>query len=141
MKNNCKFVIGFVGAIIDLKGWRYILEAYNLLKNNYDNEIEIIIAGAGPQENIEDLKRVIKLNKIKNNVNFMGLVEDAGKNLMPFIDILILPSKSEGLPMTLIEAQGNGVPILATKVGGIPEILVDGYNGFLLKEMLLKDRK
>ena len=60
-------------------------------------------------------------------------MEDAANTLLPKIDLLVLPSVMEGLPMSLIEAQFYGIPILATEVGGIPELLTDGYNGYFIK--------
>lgn len=133
LKKNKKFTIGFVGYIDDLKGWRYVLEAYNLLEDEYISNVNLILAGSGPEKDVRELNRLIEVYRLENNVRYLGQVEDASNNLMPYLDLLILPSKSEGLPMTLIEALGNGVPILATEVGGIPEVLSDGYNGYFIK--------
>ena len=53
--------------------------------------------------------------------------------MTPYLSLVVLPSASEGLPLTLVEAIANGVPILATRVGGIPEVLVDGENGYFIE--------
>lgn len=70
---------------------------------------------------------------INDSVNYLGFVSDAGNNVIPKLDLLVLPSQSEGLPMCIAEAMGHDIPVLATPVGGIPEIVKDGYNGLIIK--------
>jgi glycosyltransferase involved in cell wall biosynthesis len=60
-------------------------------------------------------------------------VENAGDTLVPSLDLVVLPSASEGLPLTLVEAIAHGVPILATRVGGIPEVLIEGVTGYFIE--------
>lgn len=80
-------------------------------------------------EEIKDL--VTKLN-INKNVNFLGFVENINEVLKD-IDIIILPSYSEGTPNCLLEAMASKRIVIASEVGGIPEFIIDGKNGFLHK--------
>ena len=67
-----------------------------------------------------------------NHVFFMGNLPNAGA-YNQFVDLFILPSNYEGLPMVIIEAMSFGKPIVASNVGGISEIVNDGYNGYALE--------
>ena len=69
---------------------------------------------------------------LPENVFFMGNLPNAGA-YNQFVDLFILPSNYEGLPMVIIEAMSFGKPIVASNVGGISEIVNDGYNGYALE--------
>jgi L-malate glycosyltransferase len=130
---NRNFTIGFTSYIDDLKGWKCIFDAYLLLLPEYKGKINLVFAGDGPKSEIELLKSLIIKHGLSESVKFLGYVPNSGNVLMPSFDIFVLPSKSEGIPMTILEALGHGVPVLATAVGGIPEVIESGYNGFLIK--------
>lgn len=128
-----KFTIGFVGVINDSKGWEYLLDAYNLLDNIIKDNINLVFAGDGDQRDIQKLKKQIEINRLHNQVKYLGKVENASENVIPYLDLLVLPSENEAFGMVLVEAIGNGIPILATQHGGIPDILSEGYNGFFIE--------
>lgn len=95
-----------------------------------DNELRLILVGDGElQENIKN--KVNKLN-IKDKVIFKGEVGTPYK-IMQSADVFVLTSKWEGMPMTLIEAMGTGLPCIAYPVGGIPDMIKNNINGFLPK--------
>ena len=104
-----------------------------MLEDEYRNNINLLLAGSGMKEDIDELYKLIKINELENKVKYLGHVDNAGDCLTPSLNLVVLPSKSEGLPMTLVEAIGHGIPILATNVGGIPELLIDGKNGYFIK--------
>lgn len=131
-KKNDIFTVGFVSDITDHKGWRFVFDAYNYLMPDYKEKIQLIFAGTGSKQEVDDLSDMITKSNVGDRIKFVGYVNDAGKTLIPYLDLLVLPSISEGLPMAILEALGNGVPVLATAVGGIPEIIKDGYNGYLI---------
>lgn len=133
-----KFTIGFVAYVDDLKGWRCLFEAYNSLEDEYKNQINLIFAGLGNPKDIFMLQNLIKINNLEDHVQYLGQVDNAGDVLTPKLDLVVLPSRSEGIPMTLLEAIGNGVPVLATKVGGISEVLVNGKNGYFINRDYLE---
>lgn len=127
------FNIGYVSYIDSLKGWKYLLEAFILLFKDYGNKVHLIIAGDGPLQEINELRRIIQDNNLSNVVHYYGYINDAGNEIYPLLDVFVLPSQSEGMPMTVLEALANRVPVLATPVGGIPEVITNGYNGFFIK--------
>lgn len=127
------FNIGYVSYIDDLKGWEVLFKAFVILFKEYGDKIRLIIAGEGPLDQIEKLKKSIKKYKLEGIVLYYGYVENAGDVIFPLLDVFVLPSKSEGMPMSILEAMGNSVPVLATEVGGIPEVIVDRENGMFIK--------
>ena len=93
-------------------------------------EIILVIAGDGVLRS--DLEREAKELNISNQVYFLGFRKDVPR-LLASADLFILSSRSEGLPMVILEAMGVGIPILSTDVGGIGEVIRDGINGRLVK--------
>ena len=83
----------------------------------------------------EEIERYVKDNVHQNSVIFHGAVPN--KKVMAFykqnvVQVFINTSQSEGLPVSIMEAQSFGIPVLATKVGGVGEIIIDGENGYLM---------
>lgn len=126
-------IIGTVANLYENKGLKYLIEAANEVVKDMPNCLFILI-GEGELEN--KLRKIIKDNRLQNNFFMLGKVLDAYKYFNAF-DIFCLPSIKEGLSYTLIEALMAGLPIVATNVGGNPEIVKDGVNGFLVQP---KDR-
>ncbi|MCL5023034.1 MAG: glycosyltransferase family 4 protein [Nitrospirae bacterium] len=122
------FVVGYIGYLAEHKGWRVIADAVEILAAR-GIPIKFVIAGDGPDEEVvRDYA-----DKRADFVEFVGYERDPVLNLLPRLDILALPSNDEGLPMIILEAFSASVPVLATPVGGIPEIITDGLNGFLIE--------
>ena len=128
---SSKFRLISCGTINGRKGQWIVIEALNKLPNDIKNEIEYTIVGDGPQ-------KVTLEEKVKeyglNNIRFVGSVPnvDVYKYLAE-ANIAILMSSNEGLPLSLIEALRCGLAGISTKVAGIPEVMVDGYNGVLIQ--------
>ena len=93
----------------------------------------MVFAGIGPEREEKALETLIKDNELSGKVRYLGYIENAGNTLTPYLSLVVLPSATEGLGLTLVEAIAHGVPILATQVGGIPEVLVDGENGYFIE--------
>lgn len=132
-----ELTIGFISWFVEKKGITYLLEALNKLR--LDNQrVKLLLAGDGP---IKD-KVIAKIEEfnLKQVVEYLGSVNGEEKKIFfNEIDILALPAISmkddrDGIPVVLMEACSYGVPILTTDVSGIPEICINGYNGFLIKE-------
>lgn len=119
----------YLGKIFAAKG---IFDLLDVIKGNYDdlsNKASFIIAGSGEEEKTHIYKKIDKYNII----NFTGWVDpEEKKNLLSTSDILVLPSYSEGLPVSILEAMSYKMPIIATPVGGIPEIVENETNGRLI---------
>ncbi|MGB9844244.1 glycosyltransferase [Methanothermobacter tenebrarum] len=119
-----KPIILFVGNLVPQKGVEYLLKAKKLLKR----DSKLVIVGGGPL--LKKLKNMVKEENIED-VIFTGPRTDIN-NIMAAADIIVLPSVSEGIPIVLLEAMAMAKPIIATKVGGIPEI-VDESVGILIE--------
>jgi glycosyltransferase involved in cell wall biosynthesis len=125
------FTVGFIGALDTRKQWQLAAEAVRLAWNSNKN-IRFVLAGDGPE-------RTQAEQWIATNADFskyVGEVQSAATTVVPGLDLLILTSKNEGMPMVILEAFACGKPVIASCVGGIPEIIQDGVNGYLVvKEM------
>lgn len=125
------FTIGFIGALDTRKQWQLAAEAVRLAWNSNKN-IRFVLAGDGPERT--QAEQWIAANA--DFSNYVGEVQSAATNVIPGLDLLILTSKNEGMPMVILEAFACGKPVIASCVGGIPEIIKDGVNGYLVdKEM------
>jgi len=123
-----EFVVGHVGQMHEGKGWHLLIGAIDQLRNR-GIPVRLLLAGAG-----QDSERVRLAAKERSQyMQFLGLVPNAGKTLIPQLDALVLATWSEGMPMTIIESFAAGVPVLATRVGGIPEMIEDGVNGLFIE--------
>jgi glycosyltransferase involved in cell wall biosynthesis len=119
------FIVGHVGELDDShKGQRQILDCARQLLP-YCPDLTFVLVGSGRDEKI--LKQ--EAADLPNCV-FAGQVDNVGDYLSAF-DALIYPSRHEGLGSTLLDAMVHGLPIVATSVGGIPELIDNGQNGFL----------
>lgn len=130
---NGTLTIGFIGDISDSKGWEISIEAISLLSTKIRNSIKFIAAGRPIGYLEPEIKKQIDNLELSRGSEYLGLVTDAYHSVMSRVDLLLLPSISEGLPMSIIEAQSLGIPVIATPVGGIPEILKDGENGIVVE--------
>lgn len=120
----------FLGVLIKRKGVHDLLSAISDIPKEYLKNTEFIIAGSGEEE--KSLKEYVEINRLKNYIKFVGWTENEKKvELLKECQCLVLPSYNEGLPMAILEALSYGVPIISTKVGDIPEAVINNYNGFL----------
>lgn len=129
--NPKKHYIIYMGVLIPRKGVYTLLESFSLVKNQIE-DINLFIAGSGEAE--DELKKTVKRLDLQNDVKFLGFVKGAKKySYLKSSEIVILPSLWESLPITVLEGMGCGKPIIASDVGGIPYLVEDGFNGFLIK--------
>ena len=122
-------LIGLGVRLTQQKGIKYLLQATKILLEIHPN-LYLIIAGEGPLE--ENLKSQALNLGIAKNVLFLGPRLDIPK-ILSILDIYVLPSVWEGLPMVILEAMAAGCPVVATKVGGIPEVINSNINGLLVE--------
>ena len=114
-----KFKILHIGRFQDVKNHKSLLEAFSIFnKKHPDSQLYLI----GDGELRDEAEKIAAQTGIKHAVTFLGLQSDVHKYISA-MDVFVLPSKYEGMPMTLIEAMGSGMPIIATMVGGIPDML------------------
>lgn len=126
--NPSHLVIACAAQLISRKGHRFLLEALPRVVKVYP-DVRVFLFGKGAEE--QNLKKQVQDLGLENTVSFPGFVDDV-KSIYPHIDILVHPALMEGLGVALIEASYCKVPIIAAAVGGIPEIVRDQQNGFLV---------
>lgn len=113
------FKILHIGRFSDQKNHLGLVKAFNDFNSKYpDSELWLI----GDGEKKPEIEKYVKDNNLTSKVKFLGLQSDV-YSFLHDADIFTLPSNYEGIPMTLIEAMGTGLPIVATAVGGVPDML------------------
>ena len=122
------FVIGVFGRFSPEKGHEYILYALTKIINQFPR-IRLLLIGEGQER--EKLHDIVRKNGLEQNVIFCGYQRYIG-DYYAAVDLVVLPSLSEGLPNVVLEAMVLGKPVLATKVGGVPEIIQHDMNGWLV---------
>jgi glycosyltransferase involved in cell wall biosynthesis len=125
-------VIGYVGNIRPVKGSDVLIEAMDhLVKQIGNQDAELWIIGSGEIE-AQVRARTTALG-LDSRVRFLGRQpHEAIPRWMSAVDVFCLPSRNEGCPNVILEALASGKPVVASRVGGIPELLTEGANGYLV---------
>ena len=123
-KSQGRFIVGNVGRLSQEKGMEYFIDAVPMVLDRHP-DTSFYIIGAGPEET--KLKEAAKALPVV----FLGYRKDV-RSLMSQIDLMVLSSLHEGLPLTPIESFSVGKTIVATAIDGTGEIVKDGYNGLLV---------
>lgn len=127
IKDNHKFKMLFVGRLVEIKNIEYLLESIQQIKDsNFEFECNIIGDGELKKKLIESSCQ----KKIKSYINFLGF-KDNIQEYMVNSDLLVMTSKMEGIPLVIIEAFANKLPVVSSSVGGICEMIENNYNGLL----------
>ena len=120
-------VVGTIGRLSDVKGQNLLIEALaGLIKNGMP--VNGLIVGSGPEE--APLKDMARSLGVEKSIYFFGADPDTHKFLSA-MDIFVLPSVMEGLGLSLLEAMASARPCIASKVGGIPDVIEDSKTGML----------
>jgi len=118
--------IGYLGSLDRRKGVDKLIEVF-LRVNRRKRNLKLLIAGFG------EYKGLLERLSGKNNIVYLGVLDRASlRNFYNSIRIFVLLSSSEGVPNVVLEAMACGTPVLATAVGGIPDIIRDNVTGFLI---------
>lgn len=125
--NSEHIVIGSVGRLVEVKNYPSLIKAMAIVRDRYPNT-KLFLAGEGPERN--KLEPLISELALEQNVTLLGRRDDVPA-LMKLYDIFVLPSFSEGLSNTLLEAMASGTPVVASRVGGNGEIVAEGISGYL----------
>ncbi len=121
-------IVGVVGNLYPVKGHQYLIDSIPSILNTCPNT-SFVFAGRGELETA--LKEQVHWLGLDGRVHFLGLREDIPR-ILALLDIFVLPSLSEGLSMAILEAMIAGKPVVATHVGGNPELVLHGETGFLV---------
>ena len=123
------FLIGIVARLERWKGHRYFIEAFAEIAPQFPQARVILMGEGSLRASLEDMTH---RNNLQDRIHFLGVRKDVVE-LLNCIDLLVLPSlPGEGLPNVLLEAMACRKPVIATAVGGVPELVRDGHNGFLV---------
>ncbi|OGX19210.1 MAG: hypothetical protein A2Y04_00120 [Omnitrophica WOR_2 bacterium GWC2_45_7] len=126
---NDEMVIATVGRLSVEKNQAMLVEAASRLTKKFPN-VRFLIVGAGPEE--QQLRRLITEKKLERQVILTGFIKDM-PSVYSAIDIFVLTSLTEGIPLTILEAMAANVPVVATRVGGIPDLIEDEKTGLLVE--------
>ena len=124
---TAKTIIGTIANFYPAKGLPVLIQAAEQFKDQ--EEIIFIIIGDGAERSV--LEKMIAEKKLEKKVFLLGQIPEASR-FLPAFDIFILPSVKEGFPWVLLEAMAAKLPVIATAVGAVPEIIENGKNGLLI---------
>jgi len=127
--NSKDRLVGTVGRISKEKGQKYLLEAAKIVNQNFP-DVKFLIVGEGAIK--IELERYAKELGITDNVIFAGFYKNLSE-VLAAMDLFVLPSLMESLPLVLLEAMAAGKPVVSTDVGGIPEIIIHEATGLLVR--------
>lgn len=129
LPTNAAPILGCVGSFEERKGQAILLKALSLAKKNLPN-IHLLLVGDGVDEGI--LKKMVKDMDLEQNVSFFPFTKQP-ELIFERVDMIILPSiAKEGLPNVLLESMSMGTPVIASDLGGIPEVIINGETGILV---------
>jgi glycosyltransferase involved in cell wall biosynthesis len=122
-------LVGTVSRLSEEKGIEFFIESIGLLADR-ELHVKAVVIGDGPRRG--HLQRMIDQKGLTESVKLIGFRKDA-YHYLPLLDAFVLPSLTEGLPMTILEAMQARVPVVASRVGGVPEVLGAGSLGILVE--------
>lgn len=126
-------VLTSIGFDVDVKGFDILAQAVKLVKEEIIlPPFKIIIIGLSESENLK-FQTILKEQNVINNFVSVGIRNDVD-DFLAFTDIYLQPSRSEAISLSIMEALMYGIPIIGSKVGGIPEVCVNKYNGLLVEK-------
>jgi glycosyltransferase involved in cell wall biosynthesis len=127
-ESNGMVKIGAVSRLSEEKGIQYLVQSIPVIAKQFSN-FKIYIAGDG--ECREQLERLVESLAVPSHVKFLGHLNDV-QAFLKQIDLFVQPSRSESLGVAVMEAMSMGLPVVATRVGGIPEIVANNVTGLLV---------
>lgn len=130
LSRPCNNQVLFLGELGKRKGCYDIPSVVEQVIKVISN-VQFILCGSGTDEDEIAIKEIIKEKKVESNVIFPGWIRDKKKDeVLRQADVFFLPSYNEGMPMSILDAMGYGLPVVSTNVGGIPKIVHNGENGY-----------
>ncbi len=122
------YVVGVVGRFSRVKGHLEFVKAAKWAAPQ-DPSLLFVLAGEGPEE--ESLCKFVEEENLKSQIQFWGFQENVG-NVFPALDVLVMPSLYEGFGLSVLEAWAFQLPVIATRVGGLVEVIEEGVSGTLV---------
>jgi glycosyltransferase involved in cell wall biosynthesis len=127
-----KNLVGYIGRLSEEKGTLNFVKAIPEIIRRRRDDVKFLIVGDGPlQDKIEEY---LDKENLSNKVNLTGWIpHDELPSYLNELELVVLPSYTEGLPNIMLEAMACGTPVLATSVGAIPDVIKDGETGFIME--------
>lgn len=126
-RSDKSFTVGTIAELHKIKGLDVLLTAWGRFRKHH--QAKLVIIGEGEER--QNLQNMAQKLDISDSITFKGFVNNA-RSLLSNFDIFVIPSRSEAMPYVLLEAGLAGLPIIATSVGGIPEVIESGTSGILV---------
>jgi glycosyltransferase involved in cell wall biosynthesis len=123
-----ELLIGIIARLSEVKGQDILIQAFKKVVEQIPNA-KLIIVGEGKTD--AELRNLTLLLHVNKQVLFYPIVNQTSETLSLF-DLFVMPSRQEGLGLSIIEAQAAGLPVVASRVGGIPTLIEDGQTGVLV---------
>lgn len=131
VEKDGKLRLLFLGRLGKRKGFYDLIEVLYMHRAEFKGRLEVLFGGDGE---VEEVCSLIKEYQLGNIAKYQGWVNSEKRSyLLNFCDVYILPSYNEGLPISILEAMSYSLPVISTNVGGIPEVLRNNENGFLIE--------
>ena len=130
-----RLAIGWIGRMTGVKRTDDVLKAFKLLR---DRGVDACLCLVGDGPDRDHVERLASDLGVVRDCLFTGYQEQIGAFFAAF-DVFVLPSANEGTPVTAIEALASGCPVVATRVGGVPDVVRDGQDGFLVEPGAVDD--
>ena len=145
LRNNLKLplnrkIIIFSGRLVQRKGVDILLQSLEIILNKDQNPL-LVVAGSGylQFDSVEKKVKDYVLDKgLSNSVLFLGNIDNIDEYLK-VSDVFAFPSRREGMPNAVLEAMATGLPIVATRISGVVDLITDGENGLLVNPEDPKD--
>ncbi|MDY2882250.1 MAG: glycosyltransferase family 4 protein [Romboutsia timonensis] len=130
LKNNGNFIVSQISRLVDYKGVLDFVEIANKVCK-IEKNIKFVLIGSGPER--DNIIKLIRKYNLDDNVFLLGN-KDNIINQLKYIDLVLLCSYIEGLPLVPLEAFSQGIPVIGTNIGGTNEEIIDNVNGFLVEK-------
>lgn len=131
IEKDDKLRLLFLGRLGKRKGFYDLVEVLREHRTKFEDKLEVLFGGDGEVEEVCSLIKEYQLNNIAKYQGWVG--SEKRSCLLNLCDVYILPSYNEGLPISILEAMSYSLPVISTNVGGIPEIVKNNENGFLIE--------
>lgn len=124
-------VFGIIGKIYKGKGQRELLQAFASLSSSFPRLKLLVVGGVGNRRYYGSLQKIIRRHSLDKNIIFTGFRKDLNR-LLKLVDLIVVASQVESFGRVALQAMASGKPVLAVRSGGLPEIIKNGENGFLV---------
>ena len=125
---KAKMVIGIIARLSDVKGIDILFNSMKLVIQQYP-DVLLMVVGEGPES--DHLLALVDQLNLKNNVRFEKIVNQTA-DVLPIFDVFVMPSRQEGLGLSVMEAQACALPVIASRIGGLIDLIEESKTGYLV---------